>query len=256
MLKNLYFYNNVGVKVPTKLKILKMNNRALLTTLCIAVLFVFSLPTQAQTVVGLQAGVNFSGLQFSGAADAGQKTKLIPRPMAGLTVDIPVSQEFYIQPAAMYVGKGYKLNNGPADMEQEFRASASYVEVPLKLLYKKWIGIGKVVVGAGPYAGYGLGGRWKAETASPNGEDITASSESGSLVFKKDIADAGEGDHVYGKPWDYGANVVLGFQFSPRFTLLFHSQFGMANIAPDVNGMESNGTVRNRGYGASLALGF
>lgn len=242
--------------MPTKLMIRRMNNRTLLTTLCIAILFVFSLPAQAQTVIGLQAGVNFSSLHVSGMADAGQNSKLIPRLQAGITVDIPLSQEFYIQPAAMYVGKGYKQANELMDMEQEFRASASYVEVPLKLLYKKWIGIGKVVVGAGPYVGYGLGGRWKAETAPLNGADVAASSESGSLIFKNDIADAEEGDHVYGKPWDYGANVVLGFQFSPRLTLLFHSQFGMANIAPDVNGVESDGTARNRGYGASLVLGF
>lgn len=234
-----------------------MSNRTLLTAVLITVLFAISIFAKAQTVVGLQAGVNFSSLQISGTINGGQKTKLIPRLQAGITVDIPLSQEFYIQPAAMYMGKGYEQTSGQlADVEQEFHASASYVEIPVKLLYKKWIGIGKLVVGAGPYAGYGLGGRWKSQTAAINGDDITASNQSGSLVFKNDIADAEEGEHVYGKPWDYGANVVLGFQFSPRLTLLFHSQFGLANIAPDFNGMGSEGTVRNRGYGASLAIGF
>jgi len=35
-----------------------------------------------------------------------------------------------------------------------------------------------------------------------------------------------------------------------------HAQFGIANLAPDVNGAASGERIRNKGYGLSIAYGF
>ena len=222
----------------------------------IAVFFAISLPIQAQTTVGIRAGVNFSSVSFADVADAHQRTEMIPRVQAGLTVDIPLAMGLYLQPAAMYVGKGFKQDGGwLADDDKEFRAAASYVEVPLTLIYKMWIGNGNLLVGAGPYVGYGLGGRWEAEGQVVVG-DIILTESRGDVIFKNDVADGEDGSYLYGKPWDYGANVMLGYQFSPKLTLQLQGQFGIANLMPDVSGTAPEGSMHNKGYSISIGYGF
>src|SRR3546814_12384733 len=100
--------------------------RALIPGL-IVLLFVLSFPIQAQTIVGLRAGVNFSSIIFVNAAGERQHTEMIPRVQAGLAVDIPLAMGLYPQPAAMYVGKGIKQDGGwLAAAEKEVKASAHF----------------------------------------------------------------------------------------------------------------------------------
>lgn len=222
----------------------------------IASVFALSIPVQAQTIVGIRAGVNFSSVSFVDDAGERQPTEMIPRVQAGLTVDIPLAMGLYLQPAAMYVGKGFKQNGGGlADADKEFQAAAAYVEVPLHLLYKLWTGAGNLLVGAGPYVGYGLGGKWEAEGQVAVG-DIILTESRGDVIFRNDVADGEFGNYLYGKPWDYGANVIVGYQFTPRFTLQLHGQFGVANLTPDVDGKNPGGSMRNKGYGISIGYGF
>ncbi|HWK99806.1 MAG TPA: outer membrane beta-barrel protein [Parapedobacter sp.] len=222
----------------------------------IAILFACSLPAGAQTTVGIQAGVNFSSISIVNAAGERQHTEMIPRLQAGIAVDIPLAMGLYLQPAAMYVGKGFKQDGAwLADADKEFRAAVSYVEIPVTLRYKKWIGIGNLLVGAGPYVGYGVGGTWEAEGELAV-DDMVLTEHSGNVIFKNDVADGELGKYLYGKPWDYGANVVVGYQFSPRMTLQLQGQFGIANLAPDVDGASPGGSIRNRGYGLAIAYGF
>ena len=222
----------------------------------IAAMFTLSVPIQAQTIVGIRAGVNFSSVSFVDDAGERQPTEMIPRVQAGLTVDIPLAMGLYLQPAAMYVGKGFKQNGGGlADADKEFQAAAAYVEVPLHLLYKLWTGAGNLLVGAGPYVGYGLGGKWEAEGQVAVG-DIILTESRGDVIFRNDVADGEFGNYLYGKPWDYGANVIVGYQFTPRFTLQFHGQFGVANLTPDVDSKNPGGSMRNKGYGISIGYGF
>ncbi len=222
----------------------------------IALLFILSIPAQAQTIVGLRAGVNFSSVHFVDAAGEHLHTEMIPRLQAGITVDIPLTPGLYLQPAAMYVGKGFKQDGAwLAGTDQEFKASVSYIEVPLHLLYKMWLGNGKLLVGAGPYVGYGLGGRWEAEGQVSVG-DIVLTESHGDAIFKRNVEDGEFGNYLYGKPWDYGANVMVGYQFSPKLTLQLHGQFGIANLTPDVDGTAPEGSIRNKGYGLTIGYGF
>ncbi|MEC3881651.1 porin family protein [Parapedobacter sp. 10938] len=222
----------------------------------IVLLIALSFSTQAQTIVGLRAGVHFSSVSFTDAGGEHEHTGIIPRVQAGLTVDIPLAMGLYLQPAAMYVGKGFKQDGGwLADADNEFQAAVSYVEVPLNLIYKLWIGAGNLVVGAGPYVGYGIGGTWEAEGNVAIGDVVLAESR-GDVIFKNDVADGEYGSYLYGKPWDYGANVVVGYQFSPKLTLQLQGQFGIANLMPEVDGKEPDGSIRNNGYGLTIGYGF
>lgn len=222
----------------------------------IALLLVLSFSTQAQTTVGIRVGIDLSGINLVDENGDKQATKTIPRLQVGLTVDVPLAMDFYLQPAAVYAGKGFKQDGGwLAASENEFKAAASYIEVPVNLLYKPRLGIGNLLVGTGPYVGYGIGGKWEAEGRIVIG-DIVLSENYGDVIFKNDVADGEFGNYLYGKPWDYGANVLLGYEFFQKFTVQLHGQFGIANLKPEVSGTKPDGSIRNRSYGISVGYRF
>lgn len=124
----------------------------------------FAYPSIAQTKVGVRAGMNLSGVHLVDAQGYKQKGGMIPRFQAGLTVDIPIAVDFYVQPAVLYSGKGFRQDGGwLASADAEFKATASYFEVPVNLLYTPQVGGGNLIVGAGPYVAYGTGGKWEAD---------------------------------------------------------------------------------------------
>lgn len=95
-------------------------------TLLIAVLISFVETATSQTRFGARAGMNLSGLRLVDEQGDKQERGLIPRFQIGLTFDVPVGSEFYIQPAALYSGKGFKQDGGwLAGSDSEFRATAS-----------------------------------------------------------------------------------------------------------------------------------
>src|SRR5690606_31146850 len=148
-----------------------------------------SISVHAQTVIGVRAGVNLSNVGLVNESSERQDTESIPRFQIGLTLDIPIMADFYLQPAVLYSGKGFKQDGGwLAASGSEFKAKASYIEVPVNLLYKPQFGIGKLLIGAGPYVGYGSGGKWEADGQIFVG-DIVLSENYGDVIFKNDWSD-------------------------------------------------------------------
>lgn len=137
----------------------------------------------------------------------------------------------------------------------EFKAKASYIEVPVHLVYKPQFGIGNLLVGAGPYAGYGTGGKWEAEGRIVVG-DIVLSESYGEVIFKNDVSDGEFGNYLYGKPWDYGTNILIGYEFLSGLAFQFNAQIGVANLKPKVGGTTRDGSMRNKGYGISVGYRF
>ncbi len=221
-----------------------------------ALLFLISISVHAQTVIGVRAGVNLSNVGLVNESSERQDTESIPRFQIGLTLDIPIMADFYLQPAVLYTGKGFKQDGGwLAASGNEFKAQASYIEVPVNLLYKPQFGIGKLLIGAGPYVGYGSGGKWEADGQIFVG-DIVLSENYGDVIFKNDWSDGEFGNYLYGKPWDYGANILIGYEFLQRLVVQLNAQFGISNLMPEVNGTTRDGSVRNKGYGISVGYRF
>ncbi|MGO3108137.1 porin family protein [Sphingobacterium sp. JB170] len=220
-----------------------------------ALLFVVTIfvhTTAAQTKVGVRAGMNLSGVHLVDEQGDKQETGMIPRFQIGLTVDIPIATDFYIQPAALYSGKGFKQDGGwLASSDSEFKATASYVEVPVNVLYKPQIGNGNLIVGAGPYVAYGTGGKWEADQGQVAIGDIMIEPH-GDVIFKNDVADGEFGNYLYGKPWDFGVNFLAGYEFLRKFSVQFNAQFGVSNLRPDVGEAKPDGKLRNTVYGISV----
>ncbi|MGF7036886.1 porin family protein [Mucilaginibacter lappiensis] len=155
------------------MKIRKLHNLILLCVLITAANRV-----NAQTKVGIKAGVNFSNVTMKDENGNQINTQSVPGILLGLTVDIPVSGNFYIQPAAQYSRKGYKQETGGFyGSASNFKVNASYIELPVSLLYKPRLGGGNLLLGAGPYIGYGTGGNWKSDSDAAIGDIVVGKKE-------------------------------------------------------------------------------
>ncbi len=211
--------------------------------------------TTAQTKIGVIAGANFSNAYIEDHNGKVNETQAIPGMRMGLTLDIPVISAIFIQPGAVYSRKGFKQNsNWFSGIDNEFEAAVSYVEVPVNILFKPAIGTGNLVLGAGAYAGYGLGGKWESQTDVAIGDILIKNS--GDVIFKNDIIDGEFGNYLYGKPLDYGVNLLAGYDFGGSFSLQFQAQFGLANLQPEIDGQQPEGIFTNRSFNVSVGYKF
>jgi hypothetical protein len=219
------------------------------------ILTVFGSSTYAQTNVGVRAGMNISNVLAIDEHNNKNSTKSVPGYHLGLTLDILIIENFYLQPGAFYYCKGFKQSNSYfSGSGNDFEVTASYIEIPLNIIYKPQLGSGKVLIGAGAYAGYGTGGKWKSETNVLIGDIMIGSR--GDVIFKKDIMDGEFENYLYGKPWDFGANFLVGYEFFGKLSLELNAQLGTKNLNPEVDGVKHDGTLRNKDYGISIAYKF
>lgn len=211
--------------------------------------------TYAQTKVGIRTGMNFSNVLMEDENGDKNSTKSIPGFQIGLTVDIPIFSDFYLQPAALYSSKGFKQTDSWfSGSGNDLKVTVSYIEVPLNFIYKPQLGSGKLLFGAGPYAGYGTGGKWKSETNVTIGDIVI--DNYGDAIFKNDIVDGEFGNYLYGKPWDFGANFLVGYEFFDKLSVQLNAQLGINDLKPEVDGAKREGKLKNKGFGFSLGYKF
>lgn len=228
-----------------------MKNSILYVPMFLIILMATVSIAHAQTEVSIKASANYSNVIFEDETGDRKETQFIPGWHAGLSVDVHVSNQFYIQPGVLYSQKGFKQeDSGFAGSGNHFKVTVSYIEFPINFLYKPSLGMGKLLLGAGPYLGYGTGGKWEADQPVIIGDIIH--DDRGDVNFKNDVMDGEWGEYLYGKPWDYGANVIAGYEFFDRFSVQFNIRLGLANLEPDINGTRADGTFKNTGFGISF----
>lgn len=197
-----------------------------------AAIIIFAFSSKAQVVntgagIGIRAGVNFQNLNGEDASGDKLDNKLKTGFHAGLVADIPVAPDFYFQPGLLYSTKGAELENS-TDLR------LNYVEMPLNLVYKPMLGTGRLLLGFGPYVGYGIGG--KAEFSGTETD----------VKFEKEAGNAA--NTVYFKPFDAGANLLFGYEFSNKLSAQLNAQLGLINI----NAYDNDAKIKNTGFGVSL----
>ena len=190
-------------------------------------------------------GLNFQNL--NGNAYNGDKlnNNMLMGYHIGVNMQIPVAPEFFFQPGLLYTTKGAKSTNG--SFKETYKLN--YLEIPLNFVYKGLLGNGYVLVGFGPYFGYGIGGKL-----------IT---DDGSLTVKRDIkfqkvVEPGDPVEVaYFKSFDAGANIFAGYEMASGIFLQLNTQFGMLKINPDDRRVANDkSSVKNTGFGVSLGYRF
>jgi hypothetical protein len=212
----------------------------------IAMLFL-AVVTQAQsetTTFGLRAGVNFQNITGKAIDGSSLNNKLKTGFNIGANAEIPIAQDFYVQPGLLFSTKGAKGKSG-SGLDH---ISTSYLEVPVNLLYKPVLGDGKLLLGFGPYLGVGVAGKVKYD----NGNSST-------IKFKGSVSqsDYQNNDGAYLKPTDLGANFLAGYELGNRLSLQLNAQLGLTKINPKIQGVTSDpSSYKNTGFGLSLGYRF
>lgn len=193
--------------------------------------------TTNKTTFGLRAGVNFQNI--NGKDEDGDKLEndLLTGFHVGVNAEIPVGTGTYLQPGILYTTKGSKLENS------DTKIKISYIDIPVNFIYKPILGTGNMVLGFGPYVGFGIGGK------------VDDGDEEVDIEFTKEF-DAGN-DAPQLKRLDAGANFLAGYEFANKLSFQLTAQLGLVDINPNTgNGSNGETSFRNTGWGLSIGYRF
>lgn len=206
-----------------------------------AVLALMAGAAQAQnkTTFGVRAGVNFTNLNGEHANGDDLDFKIKPGFHVGVNAEIPIADEFFIQPGVLFSTKGAKL-----DVAGNPKINVAYVEVPVNFLYKPEIGTGKLLLGVGPYLGIGVGGKFKTDEKDFDVE------------FTNDIKASDPEEAYYTKRIDAGGNLLFGYEFANNLSVQLNAQLGLLNLDPKIEGSKPNSKTKNTGFGVSVGYRF
>jgi hypothetical protein len=142
---------------------------------------------------------------------------------AGIIVNIPAGKNFMIQPGVQWVEKGAK------DEENGDKASLTInsIEIPVNFVYTS---TGGFFIGAGPSASFAVSGKAKFN-------DVSA-----------DIHFGNSNDDDM-KGFDFGANVVTGYQSPKGFLIAANFNQGFSNL---VSGDASSSSLKSHYFGIRL----
>jgi hypothetical protein len=187
---------------------------------------------QSKVKFGIVAGPNFSSATIKNLSTGSGKetTDLLVGVRGGLTVDLPLADEFYIGTGLLYAGKG-----GKNIMDADIKASLSYLQLPINFLFKPEVGAGNLSLGAGPYVAYGVGGKIKTTV--------------GSVETKTDAF----GDDGGLKRFDAGLGIVAGYEMKGGLYLGINADLGLVNTLEDTDG---DASWKNTSFGVSVGYKF
>lgn len=185
------------------------------------------------TSFGITGGVNWNTI--NGKAPNGDEldNKLKTGFNAGINVEFPLSRGFYLQPGVEYRQKGAEFSNGN-------ELTLSYIDVPLNFIYKPALGTGSLLLGFGPYVGFGMNGNVKSAGGTER------------KVSFNDTYSASEAEDLQFRKLDAGANFMAGYQFRSKLSAAIKAQLGLIDINPDSDIPGDKTRYRNTGFGVSL----
>ena len=177
----------------------------------------------AQTTFGVRAGVGLNGLTGKGTDNLDNKFGW----HAGVNLEKRIGNDIYFQPNLLFYAKGSEATIANVKTS----TTLNYLEVPLNFVYKGEVGSGKVLVGLGPYVGYGIGTKSKvgSNSTSPSFEDVNL------------------------KKFDLGGNLLLGWEFSNNLSAQLNAGMGFMKINDK---QVADYSPKNIGFGVSLGYRF
>lgn len=203
-------------------------------------LLAFGVGTAQAQRVGIRGGVSLANQQqrFLGQ---NVENDQITQYHVGLTSELELSDNFVLRPELLFSRKGTDFSAVlPGVVTFNYKDKLSYLTLPVTLAFKADVGPGKLVLGAGPYAGLLLAGRREG---------------SGTVLG---FGGSGSGDLAIGnresddyKPLDAGVNFQAGYEFTDQ--IFFTANYGLGLVDVQSNG-DDNNYRRNRTL--ELGLGF
>ncbi len=199
------------------------------------------MPAKAKISFGILGGLNLQNLNGKDYMGDNLENDIIPAFHAGINLQIPVAPEFYFQPGLLFSVKGAKNTETAVTNTVKI----SYIELPLNVVYKGRLGNGYVLLGFGPYAGYGIGGK---ETHEGGSGDVERDIEFTNVVELSDPLTT-----RYFKRLDAGGNIFFGYEMASGMFFHVNAQLGMLEINPEYKILpDDKSVVKNTGFGLSL----
>jgi len=208
-----------------------MQTRMLFFSVIAALFFTVSAFAQSDVTYGVRAGVNFQNLNGKDSDGDNLDNKLKTGFNVGVNAEVPVGIDFYLQPGLLFSTKGAKYDFQGVETTR----TISYLELPVNFLYKPELGDGRLLLGFGPYAAFAVGGKIKGGNT-----DID-------MDFGNEIGET--------KPFDAGANLLAGYEFSNNFSFQLNAGLGLINMYNRPQG-DSESSLKNTGFGLSLGYRF
>lgn len=181
--------------------------------------------SQAQVRFGPKVGLNLSnmtltlsGLAYDPVGETGVNF--------GIVSEIPLKNNIVLQPGILYTQKGASYTYSGSELS----ILPTYIEIPVNAMCKSSMGAIDLLIFAGPYAGYGVGG----ESISPGGSEA--------IVF-------GSGADKDMKVFDFGLNVGAGIELFD-FQLTAHYGFSLKDLTPVT---ADNQEMKNEVFSFSVA---
>ena len=120
----------------------------------------------AQTSLGVKGGVNMSNFYGDELDDRNVKIGF----HIGLAADYEFMYNHAIQTGLYFTTKGAKYDGTFGDVTGEVTVNPMYLQLPVHYAYKIDVSPGtRVVLHAGPYVAYGIGGKSKVKLSSSEG---------------------------------------------------------------------------------------
>ncbi|MET3036555.1 porin family protein [Chryseobacterium sp. NRRL B-14859] len=167
--------------------------------------FAFAQKTSTNTVssspvrFGLKAGLNISGLSDS---EFSSKTGFY----GGVFANIPVAQDFSVQPEVLYSGMGAK--HIPTDS----KTNLDYISIPVMLQYNA---LPNLYLEAGPQFNFLVSSKIKSPSYSIDGKELF-------------------------KTFDFGLGLGAGYYFTPNIGVNLRYVAGLTNIGKERPGYTSS----------------
>jgi hypothetical protein len=215
----------------------------------VLILLSFSAKSQSDRVAfRLHSGLNAQTYNGVNMSDFWLNQSFVPRFNVGVMIDFQIRSGFYLKSGLLFTTKGTKFKTQFQEMEMWVEYNVAYAEIPLSILYKLQIGNDHLIIGFGPYFSYGILGNVEFIN-----ENTTINKK---IEFTNEYESLNPIDLNNLKPFDYGGNLFLGYEFNGRISFQINSQVGIANINADNKLPSSNSILKNRGYGFSLEYKF
>jgi len=246
------------------------------------------LHTRAQVTFGPRVGVNLANVAVELKEGEEPKTRMLPGGQFGLMLNARFGK-LAIQPAILYSQKGYRTDDDRtvrftdttfgkgAEIVRTTEISGNvksrlrleYVEIPVNLVYTTGGDQGFQVL-AGPYVGFGIGGKFKVDaydqtvavtTSVDGGPAVTQTSttkikeQSMDAEFKGDVKKGDPGDKIFINTPDFGVNLGLGYLVN-NFQVQALYGLGLSNLIPKTEGKKPDNKLQNRVIQVTLGYLF
>ncbi|HSC52571.1 MAG TPA: porin family protein [Phnomibacter sp.] len=212
-----------------------MKKRISFLLLCGVSLCSMLAPAVAQKpTFGVQAGATFS--TWTGKVNGSSTgTDLKTGFTAGVLSNFDLGKNFVLQPSLNFTQKGMKESGAGAELVM----LQNYIELPVNFLYRtKDVSQGHFFVGAGPSFGFAVSGKRKL---------------SGPGFSEEHDLEIGSEDTDDIKPFDFGLNMLLGYQFANGLFVSANYSPGLINILP---GNDMDDTAKNNCIGIRVGILF